>query len=159
MRYLVCGLNDENYSYPEYLVVDSLAEAKEVAMRWLIEFADGEDYELSELETTDDGYRQTVRFWEYYPVENERFYVTEIKEILAPHSAEMIVYHHAYEGVDFKIEFYGSYNKCQTKLQEIADEYSDDIDRIDNCEVLIDNGNEWEMWTQISTKPRVYSNY
>lgn len=150
MRYLVCGLNDENYSEPEYIVEDSFSQAKETAKRWCLEFADGEDYEMTKCEENEDGWRQTVTYYEGYPYDGERFYVTEIKEI-EPHHSFMVVYHHGYNGVDFTIEHYGSISQCRDYIEEKAKEFDEeDIQLKSVRELLIDNGTEWEMWTVLS---------
>ena len=148
MKYLLCELNDENYTQPEFIQYESKEEAFNEALNVC-----GHCFEEEIIEVEDYGNRVTARC-------DDRFFVTEIKEFEANPGDYILIWHHAYNGVGFNILAVGTYEQCkERRIQEIKrifDEYdlsnadNDDFDiELDTC---VDTGEEWEVFSIIEVK-------
>lgn len=144
MRYLLCELDAESYSYPEFTIFDTKEEAIKQAL-----FVCANHFEGNETEISVDNNCSRIC------VEDEdNFYVTEIFEFDET-KGDLLVWHHAYDGVDFKIELQGTYEECDAErkrqIQSVFDEC--DLSKGDNegfnieTANVVDTGNEWEVWS------------
>lgn len=144
MKYLVCGLNDENYTSPEFKVDNTIYKALETAYNMCIE-AMGDDYIWGNIETeTQEIFpykcRKTIQC-------GDNFYVTEIKPI-KDESEYAAVWHHAYDGVDFKVIAEGTKEECLKAIDDDIEKEIEDLEIWDYEEgdMTIDTGEEWEHW-------------
>lgn len=152
-KYLVCSLDDEHYTDPEFEFVNSIDEAKAVIKKRTAEWS--EDAELEDFESVRDletdeiiSYRQDAR-------NGDSFLVNEVL-IINNDKAFHCVHYHAYDGVDFDVVFSGGKEESISFMQqEAAEELSQpyvegDNERIDlkaRTSIVIDNGTEWNVWS------------
>lgn len=147
-RYLLCELDDHHYTEPEFYTYESRADAFKNAIEDCINEANDD----CQIEITDCQKRISVSF------DYDSFLVAEIKEVDLDAGVHAVVWHHAYEGVGFKVLFQGSYIECLKKRREFIkkafeeNDYSggDNTDfdiETDNC---IDTGIEWEMYSIVA---------
>lgn len=149
MKYLVCELNDENYTDPEFSSYNTQEEAFLATMRRLQDLFWEDD---SVIEITHPN--EKIRIcWH----RNDRFYVIEI----LPYDEEkpyLLVRHHAYNGVDFEIlSQKTSYGECIgeriRRIKKIFNEY--DLSKADNegfdleRDTCVDTGEEWEVFSVV----------
>lgn len=145
MRYLLCELNAENYTMPEFSFFNTKEEAVKQALWVCANHFDGDDTNIS----VDNNCSRIC-------VEDEDdFYVTEIYEFDETKGNYLFIWHHAYAGVDFEIRFQGTYEECdderKRQIQNVFDEYV--CDKADNdgfdieTDSVVDTGEEWEMWS------------
>ena len=172
LRYVLCELNDENYTSPSFSFHKGYDSAQYKAIESINEsFKIDEGFNLR-IETTEPQYeydkgRKVIRIdgnYESYEMgisePTPRFYVTEFFEIDITKGDYLLIYHHAYDGVDFHIEYQGTYKECleerRKQVKQMFDEYdlsdgdnSDFNSETDNC---IDDGNEWHYWSIVKTQ-------
>lgn len=136
--YVVCELNDENYTDASYSFFYTYNSAKEKAIIDCVEHYEGN----CEVETQDNGFRIISSD------ENVSFYVTEIKQIDSFQGRYLLIWHHGYEGVDFEVRFQGTYDECKAKMKKDMDNTIEEYECLpeDVCHNVIDTGNEWEVW-------------
>ena len=136
-KYLLCELNDENYTDASYTFHKTYEEAKFEAIVDCVEQFDGN----CEVETDNEGFRISSS-------QGDNFFVTEIKQIATTQGTHLLVWHHGYEGVDFEIVFQGTYEECKLKMKEDMDNTIGEYEHLseDVCHNVIDTGNEWEVW-------------
>ena len=149
-RYLLCALDDQNYTEPYFFTHDSykqaLDEALETAISLLKEWGNGS------IVISDDKKRIDVTNGN-----EERFWVAEIKELDTDEECA-VVWHHAYEGVGFEVLFQGRYSECVEKRRELIKKafeengYSggDNTDFDMENDDCIDTGIEYEMYSIVS---------
>lgn len=145
-RYLLCALDDENYTEPEFYIYDSREGAFKDAVEDCINAADGGDFQMK-VENNQN--RISVNF------DYEKFFVTEIKELDLDDGNYAIIRHHAYEGVGFEVLFQGTYDECVEKRKEFIkkafeeNDYSggDNSDFDMENDACIDTGIEWEIYS------------
>ena len=152
-RYLVCSLNDENYTQADYDFCSTFEEAKEKCIENVAEY-----YEISNEEATS---RMEFRYDEesnnhFYNYQDEdSFFVNQIIEIDINKEDYLCVWHHAYDGVDFNVIKIGSDKECSDFMYKDSDttfkEYGAEIS-IGNAQVVIDTGEEWEVWDVIKVE-------
>ena len=149
LRYLLCELNDENYTEPTFTVFDS----HESTFKQAVERCTGVAYYYKsdfKLECNDKN-RLSIIFNENPYDADNNFYVTEIKEYNAKGGDYILVWHHAYNGVEFDIDYIGSYEACRQKMIDSVRkremEIDCELDYQDNWQSCIDTGDEWEVWT------------
>lgn len=149
-KYLLCELNDENYTEPTFTIFDS----HESAFKQAVERCVGVAYYYKsdfKLECNDNQNRVSIVYNENPYGEDDKFYVTEIKECDVTTDDYVLVWHHAYNGVEFNIEFVGTYEECRLKMIEAVHKREMEIDCKldfqDNWQSCIDTGDEWEIWT------------
>jgi hypothetical protein len=136
-KYLLCELNDENYTDASYTFHKTYEEAKIEAIVDCVEQFDGD----CEVETDNEGFRISSS-------QGDNFFVTEIKQIATTQGTHLLVWHHGYEGVDFEVRFQGTYEECKLKMKEDMDNTIEgyEVSPEDVCHNVIDTGNEWEVW-------------
>lgn len=146
MKYLVCGLDSDSYTSPDFKIVDTYEEARQTALEWCLEFDANGEFTHIQLD------RIVIESCE------GSFYVTEIKEINT--NDHILVWHHAYEGVDFEIRCQGTCKECLEKqikdIKTIQEEWSEFSLYNENFDIkkddVVDTGNEWEMWNILEVK-------
>lgn len=150
MKYLVCGLNDENYTMPDFHISDTINEAMKIAHDWCIESM-GDDYIWCDIAT------ECLEIFPYEcrkTIKNEDiFYVTEIKPIKED-SEYVAMWHHAYNGVDFKVIAEGTKEECEKAIDDDIAQLINNLDIYDYKEgdMTIDTGEEWEHWELVKVK-------
>ena len=149
--YLLCELDDQNYTEPSFSIYKNKNDAFNIAMVSVGSCFGNEDFtmEISKSKTRIDTRWETS-------TDAERFLVSEIKEFEADEDY-LLVWHHAYNGVDFKILKQGTYEECfaeqKRQIRQIYNddsdftEYNDDFD-FENDNV-VDRGEEWEIFSII----------
>lgn len=135
--YIVCGINDENYTEAMYEFFYTYASAKNKAIIDCVNQFDGN----GEIETMDNGFRITSKY-------EEAFYVTEIKQIDQSQGNYLLVWHHGYEGVNFEIKYQGTYDECVLQRKREIKELTNSLQLLDEDinDNVVDTGNEWEVW-------------
>lgn len=112
LQYLLCELNDENYTEPTFTVFNS----HESAFKQAVERCTGVAYYYEsdfELECKDNLNRISITFNKSPYGEDNNFYTTEIKEYDSAKGNYVLVWHHAYNGVGFDVELVGTYEECK----------------------------------------------
>ncbi|HAU88198.1 MAG TPA: hypothetical protein DCW90_22805 [Lachnospiraceae bacterium] len=140
--YLLCGLNDENYTQAEHSFYKSYKDALQAVIDSCNEWE-----ESCEIEIEDDGYRITARYY-------DSFYVTEIKQICPECGTHLLIWHHGYEGVDFEVRLQGTYEECEREMKKEIYKLVNDLELTeeDICDNVIDTGNEWEVFDIVEIK-------
>ena len=143
MRYLLCELNDENYTDASFYFFYTLSMANNAAILDCVKNFDGN----CEIETENNGLRVTSR-------NGDSFYVIEIKEFDEDNGTHLLVWHHGYEGVDFEIRFQGTYEECCKQREREIKELIDELELLDDDVNgnVVDTGNEWEVWDIVEIK-------
>lgn len=152
-KYLLCILNDQNYTEPGFEFYDTLEKAKENCVDNVLEhykhykFSKEEAMSYMEFEEKEKSYR-------YDYSDNDgvyEFLVHEIIEVDVNENDYLCVWHHAYNGVDFEILKVGSYEECVKAMYESADKVLNNVESTEDFrnenQVCIDTENEWEVWT------------
>ena len=146
MKYILCELDDEDYAYPTFAVYDLHKAAFDEAIKDCLNVVNGEDFRM---EVTHNRNRISVNFG------CDKFFVTEIKELNETKGDYALVWHHAYNGVGFHVEFIGSYKECEAKRKEEIKKSFDerDLSGGDNSDFdietdnIVDTGEEWEVFS------------
>ena len=152
-KYLVCSLNDENYTCADYDFYDSLEEAKEQCIQNTVECmcVDKEDA-LKCMEFVEIVEDQKFPTWRYDYNMGYNFFVNQIIEIDIEDGDNALVWHHSYDGVDFRIEHIGTEASCINLKAACSNrvyvERGIDIDIYTN-QTVVDTGEEWEVWDVI----------
>lgn len=136
--YLLCELDSEHYADAKYSFFASLDEAKNAARKTCENFDSECDIEYGNSE-----YRLDAHIWD------DDFYVTEILPVdVKEGNNHILVWHHAYDGVDFRLVQTGTKEECEDKMhKEVADCCNDYGDYSERCaDNIVDTGNEWEVW-------------
>lgn len=143
IKYLLCELDDENYTEPRFIVFESKKLAINKAIEICLDAASNNDLTL---EIKDNQERISVNF-------GDCFCVTEIKKFDAGEWKYALVWHHAYNGVGFELEFVGTYEECKLKMkQSIRKRQSQiecDLEWENDFQACVDTGLEWEIWSII----------
>lgn len=91
----------------------------------------------------------------------DTFFVNQIIEIDIEQGDSILVWHHAYDGVDFKVEHIGTEAMCiNVKAAASNNAYIErgfDID-IEKYQTVVDTDEEWEVWDVIKYDPAVPDN-
>ena len=153
--FLICELNDENYTEPVFQVCETKEIAFEESMKRLANLSKREG---SKIETSHHGDRTRIN-WSL----KDRFYVIEILPFRESAGDYLLVWHHAYNGVDFKILKHGTYEECvKRRIQIIKRIYTEeDLASGDNedfdaeKDTCIDTGEEWEMFDIVNVKENI----
>ena len=151
MKYLLCELNAENYTMPEFSFFNTKEEAIKEALFVCANHFNGH-YD-TDITVENNLSRICVD-------DEDDFYVTEILEFDETKGDHLLVWHHAYHGVDFGIRFQGTFWECDDErikqIQRVFDEY--DLSNADNEgfdieeDNVVDTGEEWEMWSIVEIK-------
>lgn len=107
-QYLLCELNDENYSEPMFSQFNDFEKAFDEALHRCGYFINGD----ITIEIEENRKRVSAN------TKDNRFYVTEIKEIDSGKGNYALVWHHAYYGVSFEVLCIGSYDDCNKQIRE-----------------------------------------
>lgn len=155
-RYLVCSLNDENYTQADYDFCSTFEEAKEKCIENVAEY-----YEISNEEATS---RMEFRYDEesnnhFYNYQDEdSFFVNQIIEIDVDKEDYLCIWHHAYDGVDFNVIKIGSDKECSDFMYKDSDttfkEYGVEIS-VGSAQVVIDTSEEWKVWDVIKVEEEI----
>lgn len=142
--FLLCELDDENYTYPCFSQFNSFKKAFDEALVSCGNFND----DNMRIDVTDNRNRISANT-------DNNFFVTEIKEFDANKGDHILVWHHAYNGVGFGILCVGTEEECiqrrREEVKKIFDEY--DLSKGDNenfdmkNDGVIDTGEEWEVFS------------
>ena len=136
-RYLLCELDDENYTEPRFAVFESKKLAINKAIEICLEAASDNDLTL---EIKDNQERISVNFGDY-----------------------ILVWHHAYNGVGFDIECVGSYEECKLEMDKCIRERQEqiecDLEWENDFQACVDTGEEWEIWSIIKIEDGGRNNY
>ena len=141
-KFLLCTLNDENYTEPDFEFFDTKEEAENRCMEI------GKEFGSCNVEVTNQPLRYDFTCGEHFIV-NCIFELPEVGEFLC-------IWHHAYNGVDFSLEKSGTLEECQRKMLEGKEHilrtlYSTlEFEEADRC--CVDTGTEWELWHVIRRK-------
>ena len=153
--FLICELNDEDYTEPVFRVCETKEKAFEESMKRLDDLAKKEG---SELKVSYHGNRTRIDWqlkdW-FVVVENLPF-----NELFGDY---LLVWHHAYNGVDFSILGQGTYEECVKKRIAIIkrmfaenDFSSGDNEDFDfETDTCIDTGEEWEMFDIVNVNANI----
>lgn len=151
MNYLICTLDDENYTEPTFHVCDTKKSAFIESMKMLEELFQEED---SKIEITNRG--DVLRIdWSH----KNGFFVIEDLPFEESAGDCLLVWHHAY-GVNFKILAQGTYEECVKERIRIIKKIfaEEDLSSGDNegfdmeTDTCIDTGEEWEVFSIINIK-------
>lgn len=151
-KYLLCTLNDEEYTSPYFSIYDHHEQAYEEALL-RCGFAWNSDMNIT---VEEDQMRISSHA-------GNSFFVTEIKGFDASAGEYMLVWHHAYNGVGFNILCVGTYEECEKKrkdeIKKIFSEY--DLSKADNegfdieIDNVVDTGEEWEVFSIIKIEDKM----
>lgn len=146
MRYLANILDSDSYMYATRKAFKRFYEAKRWATRYFLDATD-DGNNIGKLEwgwkEGEQIYRGTME------VDEDMWSVAEIIEVRGDGNY-VVVWHHAFEGVDFKtLSNAVSYEKAKevfdTARQNLVNCYGDDDIDIKDGFCCIDTGNEWEV--------------
>jgi hypothetical protein len=163
MKYLVCGVDDESYADSTVFdIVDSYKEAMEICISNIMHYFAIEECDKIEIKNG-----MEVKHVNYFGQASTKvslsysygaFYVNYIIELPDNiNSSDYIcIWHHAYDGVDFKIAKIGTFEECKYVMEEearkVLDEIGKDLDDEDSYDwkelnqICIDTDTEWEVW-------------
>lgn len=135
-KFLLCELNDENYTCAQFSFHKEYKKAKKEAISSCREWHEGCD-----IEEDDSGFKIIGRC-------GDSFYVTEIKPICTDCGTHLLIWHHGYAGVDFEVRFQGTHEECEAEMKKEIKELVDDLGLHDEdiCRNTIDTGEEWETF-------------
>lgn len=153
-KYLICSLNDENYTEADYAIVSSFNEVLEhiEEVKKYIE----DDYPWCDCE-------MKIEFEHRLCVsitvpELDRFYTMEIWVLPeCDMGSHLCVWHHAYNGVAFDFFTYGSLDECKEYMEKDAKKRhkmlkGSKCDYKNDKQIVLDMGDEWEVWDIVSIK-------
>lgn len=150
--YLVCSLDDENYSEPTLYLYREMNRAKEqcvneVAKTW--EISVDEAKSVMSFFQNGDSYQFNAK-------ENDCFLVNEIIPVEFNENDAFCVSYHAYDGVDFHVEKIGTVAECETALKmAVLDCIHEKNAFVEwKCEkmAVIDAADEWIVVTIVAAK-------
>lgn len=156
-KYLVCSLNDENYTQADYDFYDTLDEAKEQCVQNVVECCEVTKEEaISHMEFT-KSLNKDHETWNYDYSEGGSFFVNDIFEVDVNENDYLCVWHHAYGGVDFVVLKIGTEKECFDFMDNDSKETLNqdnifDVDFANDSQIVIDTGEEWEVWDIIQYK-------
>lgn len=143
--FLLCELDDENYTSPCFSQFNSFKKAFDEALVSCGNFKD----DNMRIEVADNRNRISAN------TDDGHFFVTEIMEFDENKGDYILVWHHAYNGVGFGILNVGTEEECIQKrreeLKKIFDGY--DLSNGDNEDFdmendnVVDTGEEWEVFS------------
>ena len=133
-KYLLCSLDDEHYASASFVIYDDHADAEKAAVNNCQNYI----YDC-EISVEKSGFRITG-------TSGNSFYVNEIKPIDADKGDHLLVWHHAYEGVDFEIRLQGSFEECLEKKNKEVAELMSQLNTEIVWDGTVDTGIEWETF-------------
>ena len=98
----------------------------------------------------DNTYGDFHSLYDYLIHGNDEFFIVcEIKS-LSDHDY-IAAYHHAYEGVDFKVKGFDSIEEARAYSNKAADDFKSEVDCWSDergiNSITLDDNNEWHIWT------------
>lgn len=137
--YMICELDSESYSDARYSFYASFEDAKKAALKACIDWN-----EKADIDRRNDG------LWNLYrlcAVTEDAFYVTEVFPVDVKNgNNHILVWHHAYEGVDFRVIQTGTQLDCKNRLEEDINEMVIEFDAERCADNIVDTDNEWQVW-------------
>lgn len=133
--YILCELNDENYTDAQFSFYRTYGEAKNAALNACKEWNEKCRIESREFKIIGSA-------------SDSAFYVAEIKQLSPKVGTHLLIWHHGYDGVDFEIRFQGTYDECQKQRKREINYLMDKLDLAgeDICDNVVDTGDEWEVF-------------
>lgn len=156
-KYLVCSLNDENYTQADYDFCNTLEEAKEKCIENVTEYFEiSKEEALSHMDFVNNEESNNT-FYSYN--DEDTFFVNQIIEININKEDYLCVRHHAYDGVDFEVIKTGSIKECSEVMYEESDkvfrEYGMEMEiSLIDVQVVVDTEEEWEVWDIVKVKEK-----
>lgn len=166
--YLVCILDSDHYCEPEFYFFKTANSARKYIENLILSdlqkernFSPGET-RISRLYHDDDCSNDQIMRIDY-SVGAEGFYVHTIHEIEIKNGDYLCIFHHAYDGVGFRVEKIGTLEECQEQMKKSATQsvelYCVDM-KLDNIDFFnitdrnscVDIDTEWHMCDVIQFK-------
>lgn len=148
IRYLLCELDGEHYTQPSFEWHDSLDKAKAAAVKMLQDWWDMEEIYL-DWENKDGGWWASMDV----PDEHAEFEVFQIFAVDDKYGKHICVWHHAYEGVDFKVVMqHHSEDTVGDFMKRDSRANNNKIDWENDYQVVVDTDIEWEMWNLLEVR-------
>ena len=163
--YLLCCLDDENYTSAQYFTFSSMTEAKEFCYQFAKENYPDEDLQFKENSFYHEDGHKAVRIDYIYGNSFEVNYIFPIH--MKNNETSFCIWHHAYDGVRFEIRKSGSYEEChrfakdvsQRTYEMLSEIASDKVNRHEEDDQwILDDGTEWEVWDIITIHRQNHSN-
>ena len=163
--YLLCCLDDENYTSAQYFTFSSMTEAKEFCYQFAKENYPDEDLQFKENSFYHEDGHKAVRIDYIYGNSFEVNYIFPIHT--KKYKMSFCVWHHAYDGVRFEIRKSGTHEECSSftkddfqetylKLSEVSPDEVKQYEEDDQW--ILDDGLEWEVWDIITIHRQNHSN-
>lgn len=163
--YLLCCLDDENYTSAQYFTFSSMTEAKEFCYQFAKENYPDEDLQFKENSFYHEDGHKAVRIDYIYGNSFEVNYIFPIHT--KKDKMSFCVWHHAYDGVRFEIRKSGTHEECSSftkddfqetylKLSEVSPDEVKQYEEDDQW--ILDDGLEWEVWDIITIHRQNHSN-
>lgn len=146
-KFLVCGLNDENYTQANYKFCNTFDEAKQECVNLIM----GEYNFKTQKEAIKNMNLEKLegKVYKYNYSDGDNFCVNFIIGVEVNEGDYLLVWHHAYNGVDFHVEKIGTEMECinskAISSNAVYNKNGVDID-IYNLQTVVDTGEEWEIW-------------
>ena len=160
-KYLICSLNDENYTMAQFRFCDTAEEVRLECLRNIMEYYELDEERVIEHMNFSVSGSQHHTMFRYDYANGDAFFVNQIIEIDIEEGDSVLVWHHAYDGVDFKVEHIGTEAMCINVKAAISNnayiERGFDID-IEKYQTVVDTDEEWEVWDVIKYDPAVPDN-
>lgn len=143
-QYIICGLDSEHYMHPDIKVMEIYDEQKEIGS---VEKDTGLAVRSisSDSEQIIYGDDKTFYVQNWFQVDTDDPYA--------------VVYHHAYEGVDFRLETTGTYRYCRDFIsQDMLNVWLriPEEDRVEFTDQynwhVIDDNYQWHVWNIVPLK-------
>lgn len=152
-KYLVCILDDDSYACAEYKIFENANDAIGYAIKeceYNLYYDFGEDCaEYIKKEELEDRIRIVTDVDDFIVCE---IFKIDIKET----DTNVVVWHHAYEGVDFKILGVGSETECERIFEKSYDEDQEFVEDEDPWKefghYVLDTGTEWYVCDTIEIR-------
>ena len=162
--YLLCCLDDENYTSAQYFTFSSMTEAKEFCYQFAKENYPDEDLQFEESSFYYKNGHKAVRIDYIYGNSFEVNYIFPIH--MKENETSFCIWHHAYDGVRFEIRKSGSYEECcrfakndfhktYEKLSEVSPDQVKRYEDEEKNQWMLDDGLEWEIWDIVTVKKSI----
>ena len=143
MKYIVCTLDDENYTSPTFTICDTEDSALYVCRQNIAEY-----FENVTSATIEYSKGETIR----YEIENSKnFLVNEILSFDETNGEYLLIRHHAYNGVGFNLVAVGTLDTCRDEMeyqiQEILEDSHASLEWENAEQCCIDIETEWIVLT------------
>lgn len=163
--YLLCCLDDENYTSAQYFTFSSMTEAKEFCYQFAKENYSDEDLQFKESSFYHEDGHKAVRIDYIYWNSFEVNYIFPIH--MKNNGTSFCIWHHAYDGVRFEIRKSGSYEECHRFAKDVSQRTYEMLSEIapdkvnrheEDDQWILDDGTEWEVWDIITIHRQNHSN-